>query len=163
MFSILQLWNKFSERWQAFSKSWNTVFKVRRLKMQHFHGKLPCQKPMLRQIEWEVQNGTITDYLVFWKFCFSLRTSTKTNCPTTYGPITKPTTYEPTTQTSIFILCISAGVFCGCLFPLSILNNGYRLKNCHSLNCLSIVYGSVIDHYTYKNILQMDSKSFNYF
>ena len=27
--------------------------------MQHFHTKLPYQKPMLRQIEWEVQNGPI--------------------------------------------------------------------------------------------------------
>ena len=28
--------------------------------MQQFHAKLPCQKPLLRQIEWEVQNGTST-------------------------------------------------------------------------------------------------------
>ena len=26
--------------------------KVVRLKRQHFHTKLPCQKPILRQIEW---------------------------------------------------------------------------------------------------------------
>ena len=27
--------------------------------MQHFHTKLPCQKLILRQIEWLVQNGPI--------------------------------------------------------------------------------------------------------
>ena len=30
------------------------------MKTQHFHAKLLCQKPMLRQIECEVQNGPIT-------------------------------------------------------------------------------------------------------
>ena len=34
--------------------------KVLRLKMQHFHTKLPSYKPMLKQIEWEVQNGNLT-------------------------------------------------------------------------------------------------------
>ena len=34
--------------------------KVLRLKMQHFHKKLICQRPILRQIEWGVQNGPIT-------------------------------------------------------------------------------------------------------
>ena len=27
--------------------------------MQHYHTKLLCQKPMLRQIEWGVQDGSI--------------------------------------------------------------------------------------------------------
>ena len=27
---------------------------------QHFHTKMPYQKPMLRQIEWRLQNGPIT-------------------------------------------------------------------------------------------------------
>ena len=31
-----------------------------KIEMQYFYTKLPFQKPMLRQIEWEVQNGTIT-------------------------------------------------------------------------------------------------------
>ena len=30
------------------------------MKAQYFHTKLPCQKPMLKQIEWEVRNGSIT-------------------------------------------------------------------------------------------------------
>ena len=29
------------------------------MKTQHFRTKVPCQKPMLRQIEWEVQNEPI--------------------------------------------------------------------------------------------------------
>ena len=46
----------------VFLKNWNTVFqfKVLRLKAQYFNTKLPCQKPMLRQIKWEVQNRPIT-------------------------------------------------------------------------------------------------------
>ena len=34
-------------------------------KWQHDHGKLFCQKPMLRQIEWGVQNGFITKNRIF--------------------------------------------------------------------------------------------------
>ena len=30
------------------------------MKPQHYHAKLPCQKPMLKQIEWSVQNGPMT-------------------------------------------------------------------------------------------------------
>ena len=54
------------------------------MKTHHFHSKLLCQKVMLRQIEWRVQNGPITKSgilpvttLFFWKFCSSLRTSFK--------------------------------------------------------------------------------------
>ena len=48
--------------------------------MQHFHAKLLCQKPILRHIEWGVQNGSITKNgvlpvtIIFWKICFILRT-----------------------------------------------------------------------------------------
>ena len=35
--------------------------KVLRLKTQHFHTKLLCQKQMLRQIKWGEQNGLITE------------------------------------------------------------------------------------------------------
>ena len=48
--------------------------------MHHFHTKLPCQKPILRQTEWVVQNGLVTKNRVlsvntsfFWKSCFSIR------------------------------------------------------------------------------------------
>ena len=62
MFSILKLCNKYSEKRKPYSKNWSIVFKLQvlRLKMQHFHTKLPCQKPILRQIEWGVQNGPTT-------------------------------------------------------------------------------------------------------
>ena len=36
------------------------MLKALRLKTHHFHSKLLCQKPMLRQIEWQLQNGPIT-------------------------------------------------------------------------------------------------------
>ena len=46
--------------------------------------KPPSQKPMLRQIEWGIQNGSITkntsfasNYVIFGKFCFSKRTCYK--------------------------------------------------------------------------------------
>ena len=85
-FSILQLWNKLSEKRKPFSKNWSTVYllKALRLKTQQFYTKLLCQKAMLMQIEWGVQNEPITKNedlpvttLFFRKFCFSLRTSYK--------------------------------------------------------------------------------------
>ena len=61
-FSILSLLNKFSGKRKPFSKSWGTVFQLKplRLKTHHFHSKLLCQRPMLRQIEWRLQNGPTT-------------------------------------------------------------------------------------------------------
>ena len=59
------------------------LLSVLRLKTQHLYTKLLCQKPMLRQIEWGIQNEPITKNGVlpvtvfFWKFCFTLRTSYK--------------------------------------------------------------------------------------
>ena len=61
---------------------------------------------MLRQIEWEVQNGTITKdevlpvaTLFFWKICFRL------------DPFLKSWLDVSTTQMLIFILFVSAGVY----------------------------------------------------
>ena len=52
----------FLKKRKSFSTNWSTVFhmKILRLKMQGFQTKLPCKKPVLRQLEWEVQNGPIT-------------------------------------------------------------------------------------------------------
>ena len=54
------------------------------LKTDHFHSKLLCQKPVLRQIEWQLQNEPITKSgvlpeatLFFWKVFSSFRTSQK--------------------------------------------------------------------------------------
>ena len=32
-----------------------------RLKKHHFYAKLPCQMSMLRQMEWQLQNGPIIE------------------------------------------------------------------------------------------------------
>ena len=47
---------------KPFLKNWSTNFlvKVLLLKAQHLHTKLTRQKPMLRQIEWGVQNRPTT-------------------------------------------------------------------------------------------------------
>ena len=71
---------------ELFLKTWSTVsqFRVLCMKEQCFHTKLPCQKSMLRQIEWRVQNRPITKNGLspmttsfFWKFDLSIRTSHK--------------------------------------------------------------------------------------
>ena len=50
-------------------KTFLKKLKVPRLKTHHFHAKLPCQKPMLRQIEWGVQIGPIYFiFLILFKF-----------------------------------------------------------------------------------------------
>ena len=68
---------------QIFWKKSN-IFLKNGVSAAHFHTKLLCQKPMLRQTEWAVQNEPITKdgvlpvtTLFFWKFCFSLSTSYK--------------------------------------------------------------------------------------
>ena len=47
------------------------------MKAQQFHTKLPCQKPMLSQIEWGVQNEPITKnglwQLIFLKILFEYK------------------------------------------------------------------------------------------
>ena len=55
-----------------------------KIETHHFHSKLLFQKPLLRQIEWRLQNGPFTKSgvlpvtaLFFWKICFSFRTSWK--------------------------------------------------------------------------------------
>ena len=90
------------------------------MKTHYFHAKLSCQKPMLRQIEWWVQNRPITKNGVlpvntsfFWKFCFSIRTCFKefnwsTNCP----------------NVRIHTFRRRWSFICGCFFPVSILK-GY--------------------------------------
>ena len=78
----LEILKNFS--WSFFKNNWIIAFylKVLRLKTQHFHIKLPCQKLMLRGIEWGVQNWPFTKngvlplkLLFFWNFNFSVRVS----------------------------------------------------------------------------------------
>ena len=54
------------------------VVKSTMIESVHIHTKLPSQKPMLRQIEWGVQNGPITKNTVlpvstFFLFFFFLK------------------------------------------------------------------------------------------
>ena len=77
------------------------------------------QKPMLRQIEWWVQNGPITKIRVlpvttlsFKKFCFGLRTSYKELIWCTNDPM------------PIFVLfCKRLSFLWRCFFPVSILKS----------------------------------------
>ena len=51
----------FPKNGNFFKINWSTAFqlKVLRPKTQHFHTKLPCPKPMSRQIEWGARKGPI--------------------------------------------------------------------------------------------------------
>ena len=86
--------------------------------MHHFHTKVPYQKPMLRKIEWLLQNGPITKNGVlpvttsfFWKFCFSLRTFCKELIWCTSNP-----------NVHIHIFCKSCNFIWQYFFPVSFLN-----------------------------------------
>ena len=115
-FSILYLWNKFSGKWNSFSKTGVSIFylKALRLKTHHFHTKLTYQKPMLQQIELWVQNGPIrkngvwpVTTLYFWKICFSLK-----------EPLIKRWFDVPTTQMPIFVHFVGAGILFDGTFSL---------------------------------------------
>ena len=58
-FQCFNFETNFLENENAFLKMWK--LKILRLKTDHFHAKLPCQKPVLRVIELGVQNGPITE------------------------------------------------------------------------------------------------------
>ena len=69
---------------EAFFKKLEYSFLVEsaRIESACFHTKVTCQYPMLRQIErtkWTYQKGRCfaSNYFIFWKFYFSLRTSCK--------------------------------------------------------------------------------------
>ena len=106
--------------------------KAIRLKMHHFHTKLPYQKQMLRQIEWWVQNGLITKNgvlpattLFFWKFCFSSRTSYKELICCTNNSM------------PVFILFVSSGVLFDGAFSLCVsLSVTAKIIFCNYPNCI---------------------------
>ena len=117
MFSMLKLWNKFSEKQKPFSKNWSTVnVKVLTFKTQHFHTKLSRQKPILRQMG--VQNARITKsgtlpvtIFFFLNFCVSIRTS--------YEELIWCINYP---NIHIHNFCWHWSFISRCFFPLSILN-----------------------------------------
>ena len=98
--------------------------KPRRLKTYHFYSKLLWQKPVLRQIEWWLQNGPITKSgalpvtaSFFWKIYSSFRISLKELiwC-----------TNDPNVHIRIFRKCWS--LILGCFFLVSILNFVYKIE-----------------------------------
>ena len=116
---------------------------MKRLKTHHFHTKQPYQKPMLRQIEWWVQNGPMiqngvfpVSTLFFWKFCFSLRTSSKELIWCSNEP-----------NAHIRTFCKHWNFIWQCFFPVSILKlvfNTFKIKN----------------YFSYKGLIPHDWKSF---
>ena len=111
-------------------KIWSSVFKLKaiRLKMHHFHTKLPYQKPMLKQIEWGVWNEPITKNgvlpvttLFFWKFYFS------------QVPLIKSWSDVRTTQMPIFVLFVSRFfVPYSCFFPCEYPST-FNIQRTHSI------------------------------
>ena len=137
----MKIWNVFNtltlKQIFCFSKNWSTVFwlKVLRLKTHHFHIKLPYQKPILRQIEWWLQNGPITKNgvfpvtnLFFSKCWFSLRTSYKELICCTDKP-----------NAHICTFCKRWSFIWRCFFPVSILKTSKAISSFNSLrlNCFS--------------------------
>ena len=119
-FSKFERFKRFFWKTKIFSKKLEDRFLVESTKIEkhHFHTKLPYQKPMLRQIEWWVQNGPITKNgillvttLFFWKFDFSLWTSYKVLLWCTNHP-----------NAHIRTFCKRWNFILRCFFPLSILN-----------------------------------------
>ena len=94
------------------------------MKTHRCHTKLPHRKPMLKQIDWWVQNWTITKNgvspvttLFFWKFCFSLRTFYKELIWCTSDP-----------NVHIRAFCKRWSFIWRWFFPVSILNNSETVK-----------------------------------
>ena len=84
-FSILRLWNQFSQKRKSYSKNRNIVFKLKvlRLTRQHFHTNLLFQKPLLMvnanrmaisRWTYHKERSFASNYFIFQKFCSSLRT-----------------------------------------------------------------------------------------
>ena len=91
--------------------------------MYYFHTKVPYQKPILRQIEWWVQNGFLTDKgvlpvtnLLFWKFNL------------VQEPLIENWFDVPPTQMPISVLFVDAGVLFGGAFSLWVSLRKYRPK-----------------------------------
>ena len=100
--------------------SWNT---------RTFFKKLPCQKPLLRQIEWQLQNWPITKsevLPVFVKLCFG------------FGCTNHPNVH-------IRIFCNRWSLLLGCFLPVSIPNNCIWRRRYWQIFKSAIVYIYVYD------------------
>ena len=103
--------------------------------MHYFHTKLLYQKPILRHIEWRVQNRLITKNgvlpvttLVFWKFCFSLRTFYKELIWCTNDP-----------NAHIHTFCNHWSFIWRRFFPVSILNSQLLLSYSITVNSFKML------------------------
>ena len=124
------------------------------MKTQHFRTKLHCQKPMSRQIEWGVQNGSVimngvlpVTTLFFRKFCFSLRTS--------YQELIWCTNHL---NVQIHTFGKRSNSILGCFFPVSILNfkiydvTTWLINNCSTHRTMK--FGQVREYNKRNNFLQ---------
>ena len=114
------------------------IVETLRLKTNHFYLKLLCQKPMLRQIEWRIQNWPITKSgvlpvtaLFFWKIFFSFRTSWKELIWRTNDP-----------NVHIRNFCKCRSLILRCFFPASILKwiKGLVSENPLAVNVLTLEF-----------------------
>ena len=120
-FKYFNFLTNFLENKSLFKKTGVLFFKLKPviLKTHHFHTKLTCQEPMLRQIVWEVQNGPITktDVLPVATLYFF------ENCILVSEPVIEELiwcTNEPNVHIHTFRK--SWNFIWGCFFPVSILN-----------------------------------------
>ena len=118
---------------KTFFNNWSIIFwlKALRLETHFFHTKLPYQKPMLRQIEWWVQNGPVTkeqsftsNYFIFLKNLFQLKKE----------PLIKSWFDVLMTRTP-YSYFVSAGVLFGGAFSLWV---SFIVSSSHILNSFLI-------------------------
>ena len=113
----------FLENENHFQKT-GVPLKALKLKTYHFHTKLPCQKPMLRQIKWWLQNGPIKENgalpvtTLFFENFASVRTSFKELIYCTNNP-----------NTHVYTFCKRWSFIWRSFFLVSILKNNYFVKH----------------------------------
>ena len=132
------MWNQLSQKGKRFSKSWSIIFQLKalRLKMYHFHTKLPYQEPMLRQIAWWVQNGPIkkngvlpVTTLFLWHFFFCLKIS--------YDELILCTS---NTNAYICTFCKCESFIWQCFLPVSICTSNTNAYICTFCKCESFIW-----------------------
>ena len=121
-FNTLTLIQIFSKTKTFFEKlEYHFLVETTKIENTSFPFKLLCQTPMLRQIEWRLQNWPTTNSgvlpvtaLFFWEICFSFSTSCKELIWCTNDP-----------NVHIRIFRKSWSLIFGCFFPVSILKFTY--------------------------------------
>ena len=94
----------------------NTYF-LKSFQMQHFHTRLLCQKPLLRQSKWRVQQWTYNKERSFDIYYFIFLNNLVKRVDLKYQPQKCPYSY--------FLKALERWSFIwGCFFPMSILKIG---------------------------------------